>query len=414
MSTVPGNELLTEVEAPGRAGGRGGAAGKALDTTIRSLVPVLLALVAGAVLLVILGHDPFTFYSSVWEHGAQDKAWQESAKRMAPLLLIAVGLIFAFRANIWNLGYNGQFLLSAALISGLAPSLVVDLPLWLAFVVLFGVAGLVGAIWTIVPALLKAFYETNEIITTLMMSFIGVGIAQILIKGPFQDPGVNIAQTKVLELDKMLPDIPGTKVHVGVLVALAAALIASVAISRTSFGLKIDVLGANPRAARHVGIQVKQLIVTSFFVSGAMIGAAAAADILGVWGYVRANWNPAYGDTVIPFVFLARLNPLVVIPFIAFFAVLSTGGTLATQEVGLPTDFLLVLVALILLFMTVIEFLGRRRPLGRSYLTNGLRAALRLPGRKRPSELRGDIDHQSSEGRGEASETPSGASGSRR
>lgn len=388
MSTVPGNELLTEVEVPNRAGTRAGALGKAADTAIRSLVPVVLALVAGGLLLLLLGHSPFAFYSSVWEHGAQDKAWQESAKRMAPLLLIAIGLIFAFRANIWNLGYNGQFLLSAAIISGLAPSLVEDLPLWLAFLILFVVAGLVGAIWTIVPALLKAFYETNEIITTLMMSFIGVGLAQILIKGPFQDPSVNIAQTKVLELDKMLPHIPGTKVHIGVLIALAAALVAYVAISRTAFGLKIDVLGANPRAARHVGIQVKQLIITSFFISGAMIGAAAAADILGVWGYVRANWNPAYGDTVIPFVFLARLNPLGVIPFIAFFAVLSTGGTLATQEVGLPTDFLLVLVALILLFMTVIEFLGRRRALGKSYLTNGLREALHLPGAKAKEEGR--------------------------
>jgi len=380
VSTVPGNELLTEVEVPNRAGARSGAVGKAIDTAIRSLVPVLLALVAGGVLLVILGHNPFAFYSSVWEHGAQGKAWQESAKRMAPLLLIAVGLIIAFRANIWNLGYNGQFLLSAAIISGLAPSLVNDLPLGLAFLVLFIVAGLVGAIWTIVPALLKAYYDTNEIITTLMMSFIGVGLAQILIKGPFQDPSVNIAQTKVLALSKMLPHIPGTKVHIGVLVALAAAVVVYFAISRTSFGLKIDVLGANPRAARHVGIQVRQLIITSFFFSGLLIGLAAAADILGVWGYIRANWNPSYGDTVIPFVFLARLNPLAVIPFIAFFAVLSTGGTLATQEVGLPTDFLLVLVALILLFMTVIEFLGRRRSLGRSYLPNGLRAALRLPG----------------------------------
>lgn len=389
MSTVPGNELMTEVETPGRSGGNA-VLGKAADIGMRSLVPVLLALIAGGLLLLILGHDPFAFYSSVWEHGAQDKAWQESAKRMAPLLLIAVGLIVAFRANIWNLGYNGQFLLSAALISGLAPSLVNDLPLWLAFVVMFGVAGLVGAIWTVVPALLKAYYGTNEIITTLMMSFIGVGLAQILIKGPFQDPSVNIAQTKVLELSKMLPHIPGTKVHIGVLVALVAAVAVYFAISRTAFGLKIDVLGANPRAARHVGIEVRKLIITSFFISGALVGAAAAADILGVWGYVRANWNPAYGDTVIPFVFLARLNPLAVIPFIAFFAVLSTGGTLATQEVGLPTDFLLVLVALILLFMTAIEYVGRRRSLGKTYLSNGLKEALRVrrPDKKAPDPSR--------------------------
>jgi ABC-type uncharacterized transport system permease subunit len=211
------------------------------------------------------------------------------------------------------------------------------------------------------------------------MSFIGVGLANILVKGPFQDPSVNIPQTKVLPLDKMLPAIPSTRIHVGVLVALFAAIAAYYVLTRTSFGLRVQVLGANPRAARHVGVRVRKLILSSFLVSGALIGAAAAADILGVWGYARANWNPAYGDTVIPFVFLARLNPLAVIPFIAFFAVLSTGGDLAAQNANLPTDFLLVLVALILIFMTLIEFIGRRRELGQSYLPQGMREALRKP-----------------------------------
>jgi simple sugar transport system permease protein len=128
-----------------------------------------------------------------------------------------------------------------------------------------------------------------------------------------------------------------------------------------------------------VGLNVRRLIVSAFLVSGALVGAAAAADILGVWGYMRANWNPAYGDTVIPFVFLARLNVLAVIPFIAFFAVLSTGGDLAAQQANLPSDIILVLVALILLFMTVIEYLGRRRDLGGSYLSPGLWKALRAP-----------------------------------
>jgi simple sugar transport system permease protein len=204
-------------------------------------------------------------------------------------------------------------------------------------------------------------------------------VANILVKGPFQDPTVNIPQTRVIPINKMLPAIPGTRIHVGVLVALAAAFIAHFILTRTSFGLRLHVFGANPRAAAHVGINVRRLILTAFLVSGALVGAAAAADILGVWGYMRANWNPAYGDTVIPFVFLARLNALAVIPFIAFFAVLSTGGDLAASNANLPTDFLLVLVALILLFMTVIEYLGRKRDLGGTYLTPGLRNALRVP-----------------------------------
>ena len=349
----------------------------ALDVVVRSIVPVLLALGAGAILLLALGRDPITFYSNVWKGGIQLTAWQDSAIRAAPLLLIAVGLVVVFRANIWNLGYNGQFLLGAALISGLGPHLVASEPRWFALLVLFLVAGGAGAAWTLVPALLKARYETNEIITTLMMSFIGVGVANILIKGPFQDPTVNIPQTRVLPLNKMLPSIPGTRIHIGVLVALAAALLVHFVLTRTSFGLRLQILGANPRAARHIGVKVPRLIVMSFLVSGLLVGMAAAADILGTWGYVRANWNPAYGDTVIPFVFLARLNALALIPFVVFYAVLSTGGDLATQQANLSTDFLLVLVALILLFMTVIEYLGRRRALGASYLTPGLQQAFR-------------------------------------
>lgn len=348
----------------------------ARDVVIRSLIPVVLALLAGALLLLILGRDPVSFYSDIWKGGIQQGSWQDSAMRGAPLLLIAVGLTIIFKANIWNLGYNGQFLVGAALITGLAPSLE-GLPNVISLVVLFLVAMAAGAAWTIVPALLKARYETNEIITTLMMSFIGIGVANILVKGPFQDPTVNIPQTRVIPLDHMLPPIPGTRIHVGVLVALAAALIAHFILTRTAFGLRLHVLGANPRAAAHVGIDVRRLIISAFLISGALVGAAAAADILGVWGYMRANWNPGYGDTVIPFVFLARLNALAVIPFIAFFAVLSNGGDLAASNANLPTDFLLVLVALILLFMTVIEFMGRRRELGGSYLPPGLRAALR-------------------------------------
>jgi len=352
------------------------------DLLIRSLIPVILALVAGGLLLLILGRDPISFYSDIWKGGVQQGSWEDSAMRGAPLLLIAVGLTVIFRANIWNLGYDGQFLVGAALITGLAPR-IVSTPNAVSLTLLFLVAMAAAAAWTLVPALLKARFQTNEIITTLMMSFIGVGVANILVKGPFQDPTVNIPQTRVIPLNRMLPSIPGTRIHVGVLVALAAAFIAHFVLTRTSFGLRLSVLGANPRAAAHVGVNVRRLIVTAFLVSGALVGAAAAADILGVWGYMRANWNPAYGDTVIPFVFLARLNALAVIPFIAFFAVLSTGGDLAAANANLSTDFLLVLVGLILLFMTVIEFLGRRRDLGATYLTPGLRSALRNPFRRR-------------------------------
>jgi ABC-type uncharacterized transport system permease subunit len=381
--------LPQEVTAPTeRLVGGSRALTRLADTFMRSVVPVLLALVAGGVLLAALGRNPFTFYGHIWKYGIEQGSWQDSANTMIPLLFIGAGLTVIFRANIWNLGYNGQFALGAALVAGYGPPLVNDLPLWLAVVVLFGLATAAGAVWTLVPALLKARYETNEIITTLMMSFIGVDLADYLIKGPFQDPSIPTPQTKAIPLGDLLPSIPGTAglwqgrqgVYVSLLVALTVVVVAHYVLTRTSFGLRLQVLGANPRAARHVGVNLPRVIVTAFLISGGLVAMAAAAYVLSPdWGYVRADQIPTYGDEVIPFVFLARLNALAVVPFIAFFAVLSTGGDLATSEANLSTDFLLVLVGLILLFMTVIEFLGRKRELGASYLTPGLKRALRAP-----------------------------------
>ncbi len=382
MSTesVTGKTTLT---APRPRSARTARAGRTLDVLIRSIVPVALALGAGAILLLVLGRHPIRFYGDIWTNGIENGAWQDSAVRMAPFLLIAAGLTVIFRANIWNLGYNGQFLLGAALVSGYGPRLIDHVPLALAMVALFLLAGAVGALWTVIPSVLKARYGTNEIITTLMMSFIGIDLASLLIKGPFHDSSTPLPQTAVLS--KLLPNIPGTRIHVGLLVAFGAILVVHYVLTRTAWGLRLQIMGANPRAARHFGIDLTRLIVVAFLVSGFMVGLAAAADILGLQGYIRTGWNPAYGDTIIPFVFLARLNTLAVVPFIAFFSIVSTGGDLAAVNANLSTNFLLVLVGLILLFMTVIEYLGRRRELGASYLTPGLRQALRAPFPKRRS-----------------------------
>jgi simple sugar transport system permease protein len=373
---------MSETAIETSTGGRGAAAAltRAGDIAIRSLVPLVLALLAGGVLLAVLGRNPFSFYGSVWTYGVAEGNWQQSAVTMVPFLLIATGLAVIFRANIWNLGYWGQFALGAALVAGLGPWLTTHLPLALAFVLLFLVAGAAGAAWTLIPAVLKARYGTNEIITTLMMSFIGVGIADILIQGPFQDPTVRTPQTQSIDFDKLMPAIPGTTIDASIIVALVFVGAVHFLLTRTAFGLRLHILGLNPRAARHVGANVPRLVITSFLISGGLIGAAAAAWVLSpLQGYLRADQIPNFGDLIIPFVFLARLNALAVVPFVAFYAVLFTGGTLATTSVNLPTDFLLVLVALILLFMTVIEYLGRRRELGASYVTPGLKRSFKSP-----------------------------------
>jgi simple sugar transport system permease protein len=251
------------------------------------------------------------------------------------------------------------------------------LPFGVAVLVLFAIAVAVGSAIVIVPALLKAVHGTNEVVTTLMMSFIAMSLANLLIKGPFQDTSVSVPQTRVLGLDSMLPYLPGTRVHVGFVLALGAVILAHYLLTKTSFGLKIDMLGASPKAAAHAGVRVKHLIVVVMLLSGGLIALAGAVDMLGLWGYTRTDWNPGYGDKILPFVFLARLSPLGSVPLVGVYAVLATGGTIAAQRAGLSVDVLLVIVALVLFFMVLLEFLGRRSAagrwgsLGRSYLTAG-------------------------------------------
>jgi ABC-type uncharacterized transport system permease subunit len=352
----------------------------AADALVRSVGPIVLALAAGAAILAALGRNPGAFYSDILEGGLLTRTgFEASLTRTATLLLIAVGLVVVFRANIWNLGIDGQFLLAGVLVAGLSPDLRGVLPNALLLLLLFLVAIVVGALWTVVPAFLRAYYGVNEIITTLMMTFIGINLANLLIKTAFRDfASTNVPQTSVLPLDERLPRLPETRsVHIGIVVALAVAVIVHYIMTRTSFGLRLNVLGANPRAAGHFGLSVPRLIMVSFLVSGGIIGMAGATEILGVWGYVRADWNPAFGLTVVPLVFLARLNAIAVVPFVALLAVLSIGGDLATRRADLANDFLLVLVGLILIFMAITEYLGRRRALGASYLTPGLAAGLR-------------------------------------
>ena len=132
------------------------------------------------------------------------------------------------------------------------------------------------------------------------------------------------------------------------------------------------------RAARHMGLDVPRLIVGSFLISGLFVGLAAAAEILGIWGYQRADYNPAFGLWVVPLVFLARLHPIGVIPYVFLLSVVSIGGDYAAQNAGLTPRFTLLLVGLTLLFMAFTEWLARSRDLGGSY----------LPGRHRRKEIR--------------------------
>jgi len=361
-------ELLPATEGgPGEApADDNGALGRRMAgwgvSLFQALLPIILGMIAAAIVLLILGKNPIAFYADMFGRGLFNwEGLQDSIIRMSPLLLMAAGLIIAFTANIWNIGGDGQFLMGAAMVAGLGPALMESTPQWVAIILLIIVAFLVGGVWTIVPAYLKAKYTINEIITSLMMSFVGINLANLLIKGPFRSDETTVPQTFVIPYEKLLPDIPGTRIHVGVILAFVVVLIVHYAMTRTSFGMRLRVMGANPKAAVHSGISVFWFTIIGFFLSGALIATGAATEILGVWGYVRADWNPNWGLTLFALVFLARLNALATIPIVFFFAIITIGGHFACREVDLPDDFILVFVGFILLFMALTEYLTTGR-----------------------------------------------------
>jgi len=329
---------------------------------LRVLLPVLLALIVGGLALVLLGKNPIDYYAYVVERGLLTATGLEATiTRMAPLLLVAAGLIVAFRAGIWNLGADGQFLLAAVVTAALAPALKDTMPWALMIVCCLAVAAAVGAAWSLVPAFLKARYGVNEIITSLMMSFLGVSFANVLVKLPFHDPATTVPQTATLPVADRLPRLFETTVHGGILIALVAIVVVHLVMTRTAFGLKLQVVGANPRAAIHAGLPVGRLTVATFALSAGLIGLGGAVEILGVWGTVRADWNPGYGLLVVPLVFLARLHGLWAISVTLFFAMLMIGGESASRRLGVPQHFVPVLVALLLVFLALIEYLDQRR-----------------------------------------------------
>ncbi len=344
-----------------------------VDNVVLAIGPIVLALITCGVLLAAIGRDPFAFYRDVVDAGMlRPSGLQDTITRMAPVLLISAGLIVAFRGSLWNLGGNGQYLLALAVVAGVGPNLLGAVPTALGWVLLCLLGMLVGALWTLVPSLLKVRYGLNEIVTSLMMTFIGTSLAYLLVKGPFRGSPV-IPQTMVLAKDQMLSDIPGTRIHIGVIVALVVVLIVHVVLTRTSFGTRLDVVGANPRAAVHMGINVARMTVVAFLISGALIGLAAAIDLLGIFGYMRAGIDPDYALRVVPLVFLARLNVIAVIPFAAFFGVVYIGGDYAARRADVPNVFLLLVVGLILLFMVATQYLSDKRSRGEPLLPGRLR-----------------------------------------
>ncbi|MDH6264858.1 ABC-type uncharacterized transport system permease subunit [Rhizobium sp. SG_E_25_P2] len=333
-----------------------------LHTIALSIGPLIAALLIASLILLLMSVDPLAYYGYIVKRGLlSPTGLQATLTGMGPLLLIAAGLIVAFRAGIWNLGGDAQFLLGAVFVAAFAPLLVQIMPVWATLIVSLVIGAVAGAIWSIVPALLRAYQGVNEIITTMMMTFLGISFANVLVKLLFLDPTTTVPQTRTLPVEDRLPRLFDTTVSSGLLIGLAAILIVHFVMARTAFGLKLRIVGANARAAVHAGLPVSALTVTVFALSAGLSGLSGATAILGQYGNVRADWNPAYSLTIVPLVFLARFNGFATIAYVFFFSMLSIGSESAARRMGVPNYFTLVTMAVLLILLAVTEMLDQRR-----------------------------------------------------
>ena len=298
-----------------------------LRPAVLSLVSIICSLITGGIILLIIGKDPVLYFSHLFARGMGTSLGViETVIKMAPLLIISAGLLSCFSAGLWNIGVEGQFLIGAMLTGWAAPPLSAALPypIYLVGALLLGMIG--GMAWILIPAVLKARSDINEIITTLMMSWVAINLVTWLVKGPINDLSTVPAQTTLIPLVDRMPNIPFTRIHIGLIMGLIGILAVHWMVRQTVLGYQFRVMQANKKAARHSGMSVPRLTIFSLLISGGFAGLAGACDVLAIKGLFQSSWNPHYGMTAIPLVFLARLNGWAVIPLAFFFAFLAVGG----------------------------------------------------------------------------------------
>jgi ABC-type uncharacterized transport system permease subunit len=333
--------------------------GTALPLT-SSLLAVVAAFVVGGLFLEARGKDAVGAYQILIERGLGTSfGVTEILIRMAPLLIVSAGLLISLKAGVWNIGVDGQVLVGAMVTGVVAPEIAGSLPDPLMWVVA-GLGGLLGGLlWALGPALLKVRWGLNEIITTLMMNYVALNITSWLVKGPIKNDSVVNPQTKTIPVPDRFGDIPGTDVHIGLLVGLVIVVAVAILFRSTVPGFMFTTMGLSRRASLHAGMPVNKLTVAALLVSGAMAGLAGANDVLGVKGLFQGNWDPGYGFTAFALVYLARLNPFWLIPFAAFFSFLSIGGEMMARPKDIPTYYVEILEGLMLIFFAVAVYVER-------------------------------------------------------
>ncbi|WP_368642462.1 ABC transporter permease [Castellaniella ginsengisoli] len=305
------------------------------------LMAVALTALCGVFMFLAVGKSPldglavFFFEPLASLHG-----WSEVGVKMAPLLLCAVGLALCFRANIFNIGAEGQLVVGAitsgALILWFDDGTGGGGPLMIALALLAGALG--GAAWAAVVAWLRDSFHANEILVSLMLVYVAELLLSYLVHGVMRDPdGFGFPQSRLFDDGFLLPMWPGTRLHLGLALALAAALAAWLLLARLFAGYRLTVGGLAPLAARYAGFSSRRALWGCMLGSGALAGVAGACEIMGPIGQITPSVSPGYGFAAIIVAFVGRLHPLGVIFASFIMALFYIGGELSQTRMGMPS-----------------------------------------------------------------------------
>jgi len=315
------------------------------------LVSVLLALLVGAVFLVMNGNNPIEVYTMLISSAfTTSYGLTESIVKAIPLMLAGLGVSLAFRMQLWNIGAEGQLYMGAVAATWVAltfPQLpsVIMIP----FMLLMGFFA--GAIWGLLPAIPRAYLKVNETITTLLLNYVAILWADYLVYGAWKDPeGFNFPLTPQFVPAAILPSLGQSRIHLGLLFAIIAAVILYILIGHTKWGYEVRVIGESPAAARYAGMNIKKNICLVMLISGGLAGIAGMSEVSGIAGRLQHGLSPGYGYTAIIVAWLARLHPasLALVSFL--FGGLLVGGY-AIQLMGIPAAIVNMLQGLILFFV---------------------------------------------------------------
>lgn len=325
------------------------------------VIAIALTVLAGMIVFTAMGYDGFHAVESIFlTPFLEPQRWPDLGVKAAPLVMIALGLAIGFRANVWNIGAEGQYVMGAIAGTGVALA-TYGLEGWwiLPAMALAGMAG--GLAWAVIPALLRVRLGVSEILTSLMLTYVAVQVLYFLVRGPWKDPdGFNFPQTRMFTADQTLPIVlEGTLVHLGIPVALLMALAAWALMERTTAGFAVKVVGLAPAAARHGGFSAGSVTWAALLGSGALAGLAGLFEAAGPFGQLTPQFPAGYGFTAIIVAFLGRLNPLGIVLGGIVLAATYVGGEIAQSTVRLPQAATGMFQAMLLFMLLATDVLVR-------------------------------------------------------